>query len=351
MKQRRLLNIEILRVVAMFLIVTGHYWYNVVKTEPLRNSYALSQLGEYLASQTLFSFSTIGVNCFVMISGYFLILSKRFRYQGLLLIALQTVFYSLAVCGLFLAVPALPSPVLSDWAQALEIFPVHHHWFILKYMALMMVAPFLAVLVERLTQRQYLLLLLILFALLFEYPLGTVLGGGMSLSWFVFLFLFGGYLRLYPLPINLKQAVGLSVLILIGIVALHAVPAFLHGAPYELKFDGNHSVTFFLSALVFICFSRMNAGGRVPTLAGRLAPYMLGVYLLHEHWMVRPWLWKEAVPSVFGSYGVLESLCVALVVFAVCVVADRLRSRLFRLCRVNKVVEHLASRLPQPFER
>lgn len=350
MKQRRLLNIECLRVVAMFLIVTGHYWYNVVKTEPLRNSYDWNQLGEYLASQTLFSFSTVGVNCFVMISGYFLILSKRFRYQGLLLIALQSLFYSLSVCGLFLVVPDLSSPTWADWRQALELLPVHHHWFILKYMALMAVAPFLAVMVERLTQKQYLLLLLILFALLFEYPLGAVLGGGMSLAWFVFLFLFGGYLRLYPPRISLKQAAGLTLIVLLSIVALHIVPAVLRGAPYELKFDGNHSVTFFLSALVFICFSKMNAGGRAATCLSGLAPYMLGVYLLHEHWMVRPWLWKNAVPNACGSHGFFESICAALVVFAVCVVVDCLRSRLFRLCRVNKGVERMAARLPQPFE-
>ena len=350
MKQRRLLNIEILRVVAMFLIVTGHYWYNVVKTEPLRNSYESSQWFEYLLSQTSFSLSAIGVNCFVMISGYFLVQSKRFRYQGLLLLTLQSLFYSLGVCGLFFVVPGLPSPTWADWHQALEILPIHHHWFLLKYMALMVVAPFLAVMVGRLTQKQYLLLLILLFALLFEYPLGAVLGGGMSLSWFVFLFLFGGYLRRYPLPISLRQSGVLTLVALLAIVALHAVPAFLRGAPYELKFDGNHSVTFFLSALVFLCFCQLKADGRVAAFIGNLAPYTLGVYLLHEHWMVRPWLWKETVPSIFGSYGVVESFCTALVLFAVCVVIDWLRSCLFRLCRVNKAVEHLASRCPQPFE-
>lgn len=339
----------------MFLIVMGHYWYNTMKEMPSNNAFPIEEAGDYLMSQALFSLSAIGVNCFVMITGYFLIHSRRFRYGGALRVALQTVFYSLAICLLFRFLPGQEAPSPHDWLISFEPIPLHHHWFIAKYIALLAVSPLLAILVSQLSRKQYSVMMFLLLVLLFQYPLGDTFGGGMSLSWFVFLFLTGGFFRLYPPISSPHKSFALAGGILVAITGIHAIPGIVaslaNGTPLTLKLDGNHSFTYFLSCAVFLCFSNTEMNGRAARAISRLAPYTLGIYLIHEHWLMRGVLWKGLVPSLTSSPGIAACLCSAVSIFAFCAAADSLRQLVFRLCGIERLSERLARHLPQPFEK
>lgn len=95
-------NIELLRIVSMVLIVLFHF--SVHGTWPE---------GGPLASDTaveMLSFGgKLGVNCFVLITGYFMV-HGHLKVQSLLRVMLQTWFYSFAI----LAISAhRPSPTSS----------------------------------------------------------------------------------------------------------------------------------------------------------------------------------------------------------------------------------------------
>lgn len=90
---RRLPNFEILRVLAMFLIIVGHFFFHGLCGEG--NGVMLSYDGKSVLdtvsfgiAQSLWVFSSISVNLYVLISGYFLVQSKakwskilRFGYK------------------------------------------------------------------------------------------------------------------------------------------------------------------------------------------------------------------------------------------------------------------------------
>ena len=87
MKQKkRIINFEVLRVLAMFFIVTQHYCYWGLKSSewyhfmPMKSS---MDIFNYISIEALFLISVIGVDCFVLITGYFLIDRLSFRWKGM----------------------------------------------------------------------------------------------------------------------------------------------------------------------------------------------------------------------------------------------------------------------------
>ena len=96
----RSINFEVLRVLAMFFIVTQHYvywglkpseWYHFM---PMNSSF---DIFNYISMEALYIISVIGVDCFVMITGYFLIDRLSFRWKGMMNVWLQTFVYGTMV--------------------------------------------------------------------------------------------------------------------------------------------------------------------------------------------------------------------------------------------------------------
>ena len=96
-------NIELLRSVSMVRIVMCHFSVHGAWPEggPLSSDTAVEML----------SFGgKIGVNCFVLITGYFMA-HGRLKVQSLLRVVLQTWFYSFAILAIFaVAQPDLITP-------------------------------------------------------------------------------------------------------------------------------------------------------------------------------------------------------------------------------------------------
>lgn len=135
-------NIELLRIVSMVLIVLFHF--SVHGTWPE---------GGPLASDTaveMLSFGgKLGVNCFVLITGYFMV-HGHLKVQSLLRVMLQTWFYSFAI----LAISAIAQPDLVTPERLREaVTPITsgEYWFITCYLALMVASPFLNVLYRNLS--------------------------------------------------------------------------------------------------------------------------------------------------------------------------------------------------------
>ena len=184
-------NIELLRIVSMVLIAMFHF--SVHGTWPE---------GGPLASDTaveMLSFGgKIGVNCFVLITGYFMVHS-RLKVQSLLRVVLQTWFYSFAILAIFaIAQPDLVTP--DRLRKAVTPITSGEYWFITCYLALMVASPFLNVLYRHLSDSGRRNLMVIGFVVLSAIPTITTYNPiGSDLVWFFYLYLMGGWLRDRPL--------------------------------------------------------------------------------------------------------------------------------------------------------
>ena len=187
----------------------------------------------------------------------------------------------------------------------------------------------------------------------FEYPFGRNYAGDHSLGLFVFLFLLSGYIKLYGVPSWLKRhcgkmAIGLWICLTFGVVLMNYLLVNYRGAEgYQLMGDKNSSVIMFLAILVFLWFSKNSLDNRFTRVLTKLSPYTLAVYLIHQGMINNRATWIFNIQEQYNVPIIVHCLLVSLVIFLVCVIIDLCREGIYRLCRINKLFETIAQRLPK----
>lgn len=354
-KKPRQTNIEILRITAMFLIIVSHYIYNGIRQNPLFCNFDINSFNDaanYASLQFISLFASTGVNCFVLITGYFLIDSTKIR-GGIFKIWFQVAFYSLAIT---LIISQLYDKHVSlfEYIDCISPIPTTKYWFVAKYIGLVLISPFLAKLAMHLNAKQHLYMLIIMLVMFYKYPFGETFATGMSLCWFIFLFFTGGYIKKYGIhPWITKHAVLLTFIAAVCFFCVHASTNMLNhirtGAEFTIKSTANNDLTFILSLLIFICFTQVKCESKGLHRLSKLAPYTFGIYLCHEHPMIRPVIWGNVMPDSFNYPILVHCLLVSAALFIVCAGIDYVREQIFRISGINKLERMLAEKLPQPF--
>ena len=151
-KQRKS-NFELLRIFAMMLIILHHYALHG----------GLSSIDGYGVNKYIGIICLIGgklaVNLFVLISGYFLIESE-FKVKKVLKLILQAYCYSVAF---FIGYVLLKGNVSGD-IMKLTMFPFTSkaYWFLLPYICVYVLSPFINKLIKSISQKELLILIGIL---------------------------------------------------------------------------------------------------------------------------------------------------------------------------------------------
>ncbi len=180
-------NIELLRIVSMMLIILFHF--SVHGPWP-----ADGVLATDVAVGVLAFGGKLGVNCFVLITGYFMTRSSV-RVASVARVVLETWFYSWGLLILFaVAQPELVTQARLEKA-ALPLVS-GEYWFVTNFVVLMVVSPFLNLLFDRLSRRGKSRLAAIGFVTISVLPTLTTFNPlGSDLLWFFYLYLLGGWIR------------------------------------------------------------------------------------------------------------------------------------------------------------
>lgn len=343
-KSKRIASIEVLRSLAMLMVITMHYLdkgkVNISLAEPQT---VMSVLG-----WLLHSFCIVAVNCYVLISGYFLVESK-FKWQRLVELICHVLFYSLLVYFAMKAFGILPEPETTLYKWLLYLLPIHtnHYWFATSYILLYVFSPILSAGIKALDRKQ--LGITIVWALLFLSVAKTILpfqmeldSFGYDVTWFVVLFLIAGYIRLYGIN-HIKTSkkglciyIGVSIITFVWMLIIRTVSLSIGKMGYFVTrtFDYNHALCLISSVALFLCFLYWKAPENLLTkLAVAIGPYTFGVYLLHEQWEMRH-VWPKLLQTekyAGTSLQFLHWIISILIVFTVGIAVDWLRSRIFGL--------------------
>ena len=192
---KRETNLELLRIISMCGIIIMHYFGmgGAVKNNVFPSF-------SWFAVHFLNSFCIPLVNCFVLISGYFLIQRCAFSLKKPMELLAITALYGVLAYGICVCTG---NAVLSAGGvlKALVPFAEGKRWFVETYIILLLLAPFINKLLNSLTHDQYRLLLIVQLALFCVwYSLGLsapLLDDGYGIINFLTLYMLGGYIRLY----------------------------------------------------------------------------------------------------------------------------------------------------------
>lgn len=201
---------DLLRVLAMLMIVFNHLVYHGVQHVPAASAGAMSQMSvhavqaNFLMLQFLAYSSLVATNIFFLITGYFLVKPREISYAVGKSFKLWRVivFYSLTIYAGLCALGFLDF----SWPQAIgQLMPIYssNYWFMSNYLAVLLLSPFVARALDALAQREYQWLLFLLLVINFaqgEWGYGNIFGGDMSLVFALSLFCLGGYLHKFGMP-------------------------------------------------------------------------------------------------------------------------------------------------------
>ena len=343
---KRQSNFELLRIVAMFMIISLHYLVKGGVAAPFPFAVRENPVGAI--AWLVEAFCIVAVNCYVLISGYFCVESVWKPGRVVSLFA-QILFYSLLLpCILLLTgAKAVEGMGLYDWIGFVLPIGTEHYWFATAYLLMYLFAPFLAAGIRQMKKRQLqvvTVLLLCFFSLeKTVVPISFVTDRqGYDFGWFLCLFVVAGYIRMYGIPWLEKQthAVAAYVLSCLSAWAMAMLSNVLGGridafAYYaDMLYTYNHLCCLVGAVSFFYIFKNMQFGqGRLTTAIRKLAPYTFGVYLLHEHNLVRyEWMrWLGADMAAEGFLFVPHMIGCVLLVYVAGTAVDMARAWVFGL--------------------
>lgn len=342
----RNVSVELLRIVAMFLILACHFiihfdWDShhfrlVLQQEPGWRSafrFLIVQYGQ------------VGVSIFFIISGYFLV-EKSFKWSRLVKTWLQMFCYSVIfliivlLLGSFRHYPMAVEPVMHgpDLYRSIlaSIFPFFYnsYWFIGAYLLMLLVAPYLNALFNTLPRRSMEMLIVLLGFFSVQILIFGRASNWNNLVYAMLGYLIGGWLRKYYQDyadrFKTIPMIGIIVLLTALMVAFNhyiSEPSWLvefMGWKTRIH-DGIVPFPIIIGTLVFIMVSRIDmnqSSAMVQRVICTIAPTTFGIYLIHENWFGFRIVWdllsrmavKPAgiVAQVLAQLGVVVALFVLL---------------------------------------
>lgn len=162
-------NLEILRIISMILIVMSH----CDEIFGLSNLYSTSLGINKIITDWLHIGGQIGVGCFVLISGYFMV-EQNVSAKKMLKLVGEVWFYTIGIWIIWLVYNAYQGQVVirESFIEAVYAFlPVlfSHYWFVTAYMILMVLSPVINRLIYSLDSecyKRFLVSILVIFVIL-----------------------------------------------------------------------------------------------------------------------------------------------------------------------------------------
>lgn len=334
-KKERQTGFEILRILAMLLICAVH-----VMNAGGMLSHAEGG-GALLWQRLLYSIFLISVNVFVLISGYFMVKSK-FKVKKLFQLWLEVLFFSILTYILYCAVAG----GTFQFGEFITYFlPVitQKYWFFSAYILLYLISPFLNKILNNSTKKELSILVvgMLIFVYLatrFNFHEVSAIATGYNMFWFIILYLFGGYSRLYPLKIKKWIIFIVYLVCTLSVWGMSYMPNtnFWTNLIYN-SFDYTSPLVLISSICALLLFKDIKIKNKfIHTSICFISSCTFGVYLFHTS-PIEIYLFFDILhmQNHWGSpYSALWVILFALAIFAIGFVVDCIRKLLVWLIKL-----------------
>lgn len=340
--QKRNTNIELMRMICMFLIIMHHA---ILYSDVLSNSGV--SLNKYIAA-ILYIGGKYGTNVFFSITAYFLI-DKTFHLKRVLSVWKTTFFYGVVffVLNIFTRFRAFR---LRDICETLLPISYKAYWFVTAYVALVILSQFLNLLIHKLDKKA-LGLLVIVCTCMVTIP-ATFLPGanpyadGSHLFLSVLIYLAVGF---YKKWIELENSsddsqmpkirrlrtfflgiacIGFLWMVLSAILIITLNKASLNGhITYWMSGESLPMLMFSLGTIVII----FNKPAKENKLILAISGGIFDIYLIHMNHFVYLWLWNKMfrIQEYYHTpFFFIKIIGVSVLVFLVCIVIGNIRKLL-----------------------
>lgn len=331
--KERNLNIELCRIFAMFIIVLNHFAGYIVDLQP--GVFENSDLWRVFLRFMNFG-GKIGVNVFVIITGYFMVRSK-FKLRKLFAMWTEVLTFSVGIYIISLLLGIVEFS-LKDLVIAVMPVSFNCYWFFTVYIVLYILSPIINKLINAMNKRELWCVAIGGFAVFCLWP--TIVMRDIfhsELLWFIYLYIVGGGLRNCTSRVQTQKSSLYFILMVINILFVQVTTVLIDYSPtlYSifddiLYFRNMNIVTgFSCSVLIFLFFRSLKLDGvRCRKTILFFSTSAFAVYLLHMNHYIYKLIWTD----LFQCSLYLEKWYFTFLAFGWCflvylagVVADRIR--------------------------
>lgn len=345
MTKSRETKFELLRIICMLMIITGHIIaYHPSTTNPQGGI-------DYYIGNFVRSFVMVAVNCFVLISGYYGI---NFKIHKLFKLEAQIWFWSIT---LFI-ISILTGIQQFDIKQCLHmIFPIisKQWWYVTVYVVLFVLSPWLNQLVDRIKKVNLIKLLIILFFFFCIWPSFCYIinvpsitnDAGYGVVNFIFLYLIGRYIKLYFADkYSSFTYAGLYMLCCLGIFATNTLLTNVLGFYFNSFFSYDTIFCFVGSVMLFLSFKDAKfASNKISD----FSKCILTVYIIHMHPSISKFIFENllSIKSLSNIRYCLAIVIYPLIIFLICFCCEKIRLMMFgrMLNKISLKIEDLVIKL------
>ncbi len=344
-KKERNSNIELFRIITMILIVAHHYVANSGIIQEIVNGKSITSFRSLFLLVFGWGGKT-GINCFVLITGYYMCKSK-ITLKKFLKLFLEREFYAIVFFLIFLITGYTDFSIVSFVKVLLPIFSIGKG-FTTAYILFFCFIPFLNMLIEKMSRKQHLYLILLclfMYTILPSFCLTEIMYN--YVTWFAIIYFIGAYIRLYPNKVfDSAKITGILALVSL-ILSWLSVIACSYGIdmlgdslvsklgakfglvnlPYFFVHDSNKILALITAVVAFLFFKNINLGHS--KFINTVAASCFGVLLIHSNSSaMRQWLWVDTfkcVENMYTGYFVIHAVLTVAIVYSVCTLIDILR--------------------------
>ena len=342
-RQKRNYGIDSLRLIAMFMVVLLHVLGQggiLSATKGFKNAEVwFWEISAYCA-----------VDCYAIISGFvgYSEIEKKYPYEKFLKFWLQVFTYSF---GITLIMFLIKPELVGIKELFLSIFPIasKQYWYASSYAALFFLIPWINKLVRSCSKKEISSLVFTLMAVFSVYGMCTntiwdsfSLAGGYSVIWLVILYIIGAWMKKCDIPNRLKNKK--LIIGTIGfILFIWCIRIVVSESAISWIFVGYTNIMMVFIAFALVCiYSKISLGKRIQRFVKCFSPAAFGVYLIHTNLVIFNNILAGAFTWIADIPSGLISICVvilSLIIFAVCLLIEKVRLSVFRVLKINQSVE------------
>lgn len=313
----------------MLLIVNHHYVVNSgIMEHILKNPFANNSI--FMTIWGLWG--KTGINCFVMITGWFMCKSRISILKFIKLI-LEVEFYLLTFKLIFV-ITGFETISFNSLREILPISSVADD-FIGSFILFFLFIPFLNILINHLSKRQHAWLTVLLLGIY------TILGSSIIvpvrfnyITWFTVLYIVISYIRFYGFPIELKKRWGILTIICISLSILSVFFIEYVGLKigkvlpsWGFVSDSNKILALSTALCSFMWVKGIKI--KYNKFINAIASSTFAVLLIHANSnAMRHWLWHDTLQNAemfYTQHYVLHAIVSCFTIFIISIAIDRFR--------------------------
>lgn len=322
MIKQRQSNFELLRIVAMLMIISTHC---IASTKAF---IAISSQEEQYLLNALQTLSLYGVNLFVLITGYFMVGRTKVSVRKVVVLLLDVAVYGLVMYGISIAI-GVNTFSLSDTLKAALPILAGYRWFILAYIVLYLLSPLINSALLHISKKSFMVFLAIYFVLFSVWP--TFLPNpplddyGYSFHHLIFIYLIGGYIKLYVKDVKVTKWTSVFIVSFLCTFILYCIPNItfpIIGNAYATRDSYNSVFVIMATVAIFMLFSKLKFQNKAINI---FASSAFAVFLIHGDYNMMDYIFNNIFHiGIFYEYKlwIIPYLLCIIAIYLICAVID-----------------------------